>query len=630
MTQQKLCSLDYETFYTREFSLSKITNEQYVSDAQFDTICVSLWIPEWGTEIKVVWGSCDTLAAAILTLIPDFSERKVLAWNAKFDGSVTEWRLGLEPKAWICVLSMFGALYGMGSSCSLKKAAEFMGLPPKLDGLQRMGARHTNMTQAEKGVTATYCQHDTRLCIMIFYALLKDGFPENELPVLSATDQCYLRSPIELNVALASTALVEERIRRAKILADLQVPVEALRSDLQFAELLRTEGVEPPLKVSPSNPAKLTYAFAKTDEEFTDMRLHENPRVAALVDARLGIRSSIIETRLERLIDVSSRGTIPIPITYAGARVTQRWAASENEATNMQNLKRGSVLREVMCAPDGHKLVAVDLSGIELRVARWLAANWYNDPAAIETLRMAAAGEDIYCATASRAYGRTITKADKTERQAGKETELSCQFRVGHVKLNQRLRTTWGVYLDPGMDKVLVDTFRATNGGGVVQAWRDLDEAIKLMADGGTTDKFWPCVIEGEYVHRPSGLALWYPGLTYEAGKYGPQAVYRRAKGRGTEKCYAHGGVIFNNFCQSLARDVLAHGWRLLLQQDPIYHPIITVHDELISCVPDNHVEDCIKIMTECMTSPPRWVREAKYTLPLAVEAAAGPNYKEI
>lgn len=632
MTQHKLCALDYETFFTTEFSITRMTNEQYVSDtALFDTICVSLWIPEWGTDIRVAWGSIDTLRDAILELIPDFDERMVLAWNAKFDGSVTEWRLGLAPLGWICVMSMFGAMYGMGSACSLKKATEFLSLPPKLDGLQRKGARHTNMTAQEKAETERYCQHDTRLCILIFYELLKDGFPEAEIGVLSATDQCYLRSPVVLNAELAATALVEERARRAAILDNLRVPAEALRSDQQFAELMRAEGVEPPLKVSPSNPEKLIHAFAKTDEEFTDMRQHENPRVAALVDARLGIRSSIIETRLARLLDISTRGTIPIPITYSGARMTQRWAASKDESTNMQNTPRGSVIRQVLCAPPGHKLVSVDLSKIELCVARWLAANWYQDAASIETLRMIRTGEDVYCHTASSAYGRTITKADVKERQAGKETDLSCQYRVGHVKLNQRLRTAWGVYLDPGMDKKLVDTFRSLNAGGVAQAWRDLDEALKLMAEGGSTDKFWPCAIDGEHIDRPSGLSLWYPQLTYEAGKYGPQAVCLRAKGRGTEKNYLHGGSLYNHITQSTARDVMSYGWRLLLKQDPIYHPIMTVHDELIACVPDDEVENCTRIMSECMTSLPKWARDAPHhQLPLSVEADYGQNYKDL
>lgn len=631
MTESKICAIDFETYYDKRYSLSKMTNEQYVMGDEFDTLCVSIWMPEWSTRIEVPWGNIDTLRAAIMHYVPDLAERYVVAWNAKFDGSVLEWRLGLEAKGFICAMTMFGALYGMGSQVSLAKAAEFYELPAKGDEvLNMMGVRWDTATPEQRERYRLYCQHDTRLCIQIFYKLLEDGFPADEIPLVDATDKCYIRSPLVLNNELATTALINERTRHATILAALSVPATALRSNDQFADLLRAEGVEPPLKVSPSDPEKLIVAFAKTDEEFTDMQEHENPRVRALVSARLGVRSSIIETRLERLIDVASRGTIPIPINYSGARVTNRWAATKSEATNMQNSPRGSVIREVLCAPPGMKLVAVDLSGIELRVARWLAANWYKDTAAIETIKMIRDGVDLYCVTASKAYGRTVTKADKTERQAGKETELSCQFRVGHEKLNHRLRTTWGVYLDPGMDKVLVDTFRTTNKFGVVQAWKDLDLAIVEMAQGHTIDKFWPFVIEGNVVQRPSKLALWYPDLTYEPGKYGPQAVYFMTKGRRTEKGYLHGGSLFNNMVQSLSRDIMAYGWRLLLKQDPVFHPIMTVHDELISCVPVNRVEQCVQVMSDCMTTLPAWARKAPVIqLPLAVEANFGQNYKE-
>ena len=75
----------------------------------------------------------------------------------------------------------------------------------------------------------------------------------------------------------------------------------------------------------------------------------------------------------------------------------------------------------------------------------------------------------------------------------------------------------------------------------------------------------------------------------------------------------------------------MSYGWRLLLKQDPIYHPIMTVHDELIACVPDEEVGNCTRVMSECMTSLPKWARDAPYhQLPLSVEADYGQNYKDL
>jgi DNA polymerase len=762
VTVPKLAILDFESYYSREYSLSKMTGEQYVMDPRFETICCAILTPDTSPQIDVSWGITADLEAKIRVRVPDIEERYVLAWNAKFDGAVLEWRMGMRPRGYICVMSMFCAWYGMGCGLSLKAAAAFMGLPPKGDEVTRMdGKRLADMPDWQKPLYEEYCRHDARLCMAIFQMLLAEGFPEHELKLIDATDKCYLRSPVVLNAPLAVTALAEERARRASLLNAVNVTPTQLRSKEQFAELLRAEGCEPPIKVSPSNEDEVTYAFAKTDEEFTDLLEHDNPKVVALVEAKLGTQSSLIETRLVRLLDIDTRGTIPIPISYAGAKVTQRWGADKAEAINMQNNKRGSVLREVLCAPRGSKLVAVDLSGIELRVARWLAANWYSCPTAIRTVQTLAAGGDVYCETASRAYGRTITKADKPERQAGKETDLSCQFRVAAAKLNHRLRTAHGVYLDPGMDKILVKTFRTDNREGVVRAWKELDNILDTMRMGGGTEFFYPFVVEGEYVHRPAGLSLWYPNLRYDAGY--KSFMYSKAKGRSTEQCFLHGGSLFNNcitcgaqvltdrgwvviedvqladrvwdgqefvthagvvskgvapcthvdavfmtfdhevltaqgWCaaekqpvpiitpysydmpaprfrhhdvyalkhrlgdsypvydildagprqrfmvagasggiivhncvQSLSRDIMAHGWELILDNYPeMYHPFMTVHDELVSCVPEDRAQDCVNIMSWCMTQLPEWAQNMPVIqLPLAVEANIGDNYKE-
>ena len=142
-----------------------------------------------------------------------------------------------------------------------------------------------------------------------------------------------------------------------------------LTSNPQFAELLREYGIEPPTKISPTT-GKETYAFAKSDEDFKKLQEHENPEIQAIVAARLGVRSTIEETRTQRFINIGNRGTLPIPLRYYAAH-TGRWGGSDK--INMQNLPRGSQLKKAMCAPDGYKFVDCDLSQIEARTLAWLA-----------------------------------------------------------------------------------------------------------------------------------------------------------------------------------------------------------------------------------------------------------------
>ena len=46
-------TLDFETFYSQDFSLSKLTTEQYIRDPQFQTIGVGVKVNDGVTEWAV-------------------------------------------------------------------------------------------------------------------------------------------------------------------------------------------------------------------------------------------------------------------------------------------------------------------------------------------------------------------------------------------------------------------------------------------------------------------------------------------------------------------------------------------------------------------------------------------------
>jgi DNA polymerase I-like protein with 3'-5' exonuclease and polymerase domains len=89
-----------------------------------------------------------------------------------------------------------------------------------------------------------------------------------------------------------------------------------------------------------------------------------------LVSARLGVKSTIEETRTERFISIADRGLLPIPLRYYAAH-TGRWGGDDK--INMQNLPRGSQLKKAMRAPEGYVFIDCDLSQIEARTLAWLA-----------------------------------------------------------------------------------------------------------------------------------------------------------------------------------------------------------------------------------------------------------------
>ena len=97
-----------------------------------------------------------------------------------------------------------------------------------------------------------------------------------------------------------------------------------LMSNEKFAAMLRSVGVEPPMKTSAAT-GKETYAFAKTDEDFVALQEHPDPMVQALVEARLGNKSTLEETRTLKFAKMADLGPFSVPLRYYGAR-TGRWS----------------------------------------------------------------------------------------------------------------------------------------------------------------------------------------------------------------------------------------------------------------------------------------------------------------
>jgi hypothetical protein len=91
-------------------------------------------------------------------------------------------------------------------------------------------------------------------------------------------------------------------------------------SNQKFAEVLKGFGVDPPTKIS-ATTGKPAFAFAKTDPGMKALLEHEDERVQAVAAARLGVKSTLEETRTERFIGISTRGdAFPVPLKYAYAR----------------------------------------------------------------------------------------------------------------------------------------------------------------------------------------------------------------------------------------------------------------------------------------------------------------------
>ena len=93
-------SIDFETYYDQDYSLSKLTTEEYVRSDLFETIGVSVKV----NEDPGCWYSGAGVHTFLNSL--DYSDKAILCHNAVFDGAILSWIYNIKPKFWFDTLSM--------------------------------------------------------------------------------------------------------------------------------------------------------------------------------------------------------------------------------------------------------------------------------------------------------------------------------------------------------------------------------------------------------------------------------------------------------------------------------------------------------------------------------------------
>lgn len=337
-----LITLDMETFYDKEYSLSKMTTEEYIRDPRFQVIGVSTKIDDGPTTW--VSGPAREVLAHLHSL--PWDNAMLLAQNTMFDGAILTWRCGIRPKALADTMLMSRAIYGVEVSHSLKAIAERLGIGVKgTEVLNALGKRRTDFTPAQLARYGQYCDNDVELTHEAFHRFMGMGFPKDELKLIDMTLRMFTDPVLQLDRRHLEQHLATVQARKAALLDEAGVADKKdLMSNAKFAMMLNVYGVTPPTKISPTT-GKETFAFAKSDEAFLALLDHEDDRVQALVAARLGNKSTLEETRTQRFIDIAKRGSLPVPIRYYAAH-TGRWGGCLTADTVVTVLDNTGVVRE--------------------------------------------------------------------------------------------------------------------------------------------------------------------------------------------------------------------------------------------------------------------------------------------
>jgi DNA polymerase len=624
--------IDFETAWDRrEYTLSKMTTEEYVRDPRFKAwgLC---W-KEVGEDAYPMWVRGEAIAEWAEQI--DWSTTAVLAHNAQFDVTILSWRYGIQPAFIFDTLSMARALRGIEVGNSLAKLAEDFGLPPKGQAVHSTDGMLDEISEEVEDELAQYCAHDVVLCEGIFDRLLP-GYPAKELRLIDMTLKMYTRPLLELDKEMLSNAIIEERNAREGLLQRLGMVETALASNEQFAEALRELGVTPPTKISKTT-GRPGYALAKNDALFQSLLNSDREDVVLLCEARIKVKSTSERTRAQRFLDIASRGRLPVPLSYFGAG-TGRWTASKGSAINMQNLKRGSFLRNSIMAPQGHVLVAGDLSQIEPRVLAVLSDN----EALLDVFR---AGGDPYAAFGAQMFNIPGMNKDShpVERQSAKSALLGAGYQLGWASFAAQLLTgflgaaplrytikdakTLGVTaadVDRFLSwednikrmesiphtctnkelaihclaaKAIIDRYRAASQP-VVAFWNLCQELIEYSLYKGKEYTHKCITFRKEQIILPSGMAMRYPDLRPDKGD-GGKVVWTYADGN--KRVSLYGGKVTNNIVQGTARCVMTDGMLRVAKKYPL---VGTVHDELIAVVPEEEAEDAKTWVFAQMVAP--------------------------
>lgn len=546
--ESKLLVIDFETFFDSKngYTLKKMSMVEYIRSPLYKTHGIGyMWTTEEGNA-EPGWVTGNDVPAWVASV--DWANTDVIAHNAKFDGFILRQIYKAQPRRWIDTKGMSRAVFGKRlKNHSLATIAEHYGLAAKgvmkTDGLK-------DLTPEQERELADYCLHDVELGGAIFQRM-QSKFPASQMEMLHRTVQMFVNPKIKLDVDLLKKTAEDERERRKKIFSDLQIDKAVFSSNVKFPKLLETEGFEVPVKPSPKQKnedgtPKMIPAIALGDPDFLDLLEGENERLRLLCEARVAAKSTLLETRSDKLAKLGDTGLWPFDVEFSGANQTHRFSGGKGAGGNPQNFTRGSALRQAVGAPNGHRLIVGDFSNIELRLVAYLS----KDPGLMEAIEN---DIDLYCDFASVFFGRTITKKDEMERRFGKCAILGLGYGMGPKKFKRTVRLQTGQDISDADAERAVDLYRSRYTR-VPQLWYVLNSYIPLLArDEAGLFIGMPIRYKKETLILPDGMEMQYPNLRQSAGEQGPEWIYDIWDKGQLQKRKLYGGKVLENISQGLA-----------------------------------------------------------------------------
>ena len=631
MSKQKFAALDFETFYSKDYSIQGSSTYQYVHHPEFDAYLVSIWSPEHSyvgrTDEFKDWKK--------------FEGYTFIAHNASFDQRCFErcQELGIIPDidvSWVCTADM--CVYFQYQSNLKGSAKEILGVSMDKEVRNNMKGKTWDdmIAMDESKAVLQYALDDAKYTYQIWEKLWP-LWPETERLLSHQTrTMAYRGLPVDLRKVEDGVDKLEGHLFEAKTSLPWYGEIDpdtkkeyVVYSKKAMAIECRKAGVEPPK------------SLAKDSEELANW-IKEHGDKLTFVSAmqnynRINMHLQRTKSVKERLTD---EGRMSYNLKYFGADATGRWCG--DAGFNVQNMPRdtkyGVNIRNVVSPAKGKTLVISDLSQIEPRLTAFLAGDddflelvskgmspyeaharqtmgWTGgklkdeDPelyllAKVRVLQLGYGSGWFKFAETVKAYGQTqILDSSFSRQDELRFQEFAKKYQPGKFSAYSNLsadeRRQWvNAYIQ-------VQDFRDKNPK-ITSSWKNLDKRLKTSANEGDDFK----------IEIPSGRTLNYFRCRHE-----PDGVTCATQKGSIRRTKMYGANLFQNSVQALARDCF--GFILKNLYDGGYDVVLHVHDEVVVEVEEENAEEIKNEIQKIMMTGPEWMKD----VPLSSDAIISKEY---
>ena len=632
-------SIDFET--RSAVDLRKTGVYKYASDPSTDIWCMAYKAP-WSDDVQV-WLPGDEMDAHLEDWIVEGG--LLSAWNANFERTIWneimvsryQWPR-TSIKQWRCTMAQASA---MGLPRALGQAASVLGVEEQKDKagaalmLRMARPRKVNAdgsytwwnTKDKIDTLVAYCIQDVKTELSVAATL--NDMPDSERRLYQLDQRINDRGvKVDLDLIERVSKLANSASENidAEIKRLTNGQVKAATNAMDLTAWLRGYGLQ-----------------VKSVDKQTVTRMLGMEKLHPIIKQVLRLRQDGAKSstaKYEAMVNAANadnrmRGLL----MYHGA-ATGRWSGRLVQPQNFPRPQKkqdeldqiiaklkadedvseygagtvlaSDLLRSMLIAEDGHRLMFADYSAIEARVLAWIAGQ----TDLVETFRN---GGDVYKEMASAIYNVNVENVTDGQRQVGKMAILGCGYGMGGKRFAEQC-ATMGINVDEDEAKRIVSVYREKNNR-IARYWRDSEnEFVEMVKEAGR--------VRSVELPLPSGRSLTYhnPRIIQRETPWGAmrdtaQVDTLNSVTRQWVSQIIWGGLLTENVVQATARDLMATAMMALELKG--YNVILSVHDEIISEVPDDFgsLEEMIDIMTRC----PSWADGC----PINAEGKEGKRYRK-